>query len=65
MSIHITTIERLESYKINGKHIYRNSVGQWIASEELTSNEMRFFTKHIEAVEMGLVPGIIKGIYTP
>ncbi|WP_271783896.1 hypothetical protein [Aquimarina algiphila] len=66
MSIQITTIERLESYKVNGKHVYKNSNGQWITSEELTCNELRFFYKHIEGIEMGLVPGrIAKGIYTP
>lgn len=50
MSIIIKPIVSHESYEVNGKAIYKNSNGDYIAVNEFTSNERKAFENYRKAV---------------
>lgn len=46
--VRIKPIVEHESYDVNGKEVYKDSNGQWIARQELTANESKAFREHKE-----------------
>ena len=46
MSITIKPIVELESYDVNGKEVYKDTKGNWVARQELTTNEAKAFNEH-------------------
>lgn len=46
MSITIKPIVEHESYDVNGKEVYKDSSGNWLARQELTANESKAFSDH-------------------
>lgn len=44
--IRIKPIVEFESYDVNGKEIYKDTNGNWVAREELTPNEAKAFREH-------------------
>lgn len=44
--ITIKPVVELESYDINGKEVYKDTNGNWIARQELTANESKAFLEH-------------------
>ena len=50
MSIVIVPITDREVYEVNGKEIYKDSNGNWIAREEFTQQERNAFTNYKKAV---------------
>ncbi|MGE4345907.1 MAG: hypothetical protein AB7D46_00690 [Flavobacteriaceae bacterium] len=50
MSIRIKPIEKGEKYEVNGKLVYLDSNGNWIASQELSTNEGKAFNNYRNAV---------------
>lgn len=63
MSIEIKAIAPLREYKVNGKIVYKNLEGKWIATQELTENEKRSFNMHIQAIESKLMPPLMNATY--
>jgi hypothetical protein len=50
--IRIKTIVEHESYEVNGKEVYKDTNGNWVARQELTPNEVKAFTSHkINAID--------------
>lgn len=50
MSVTITPITDHESYSVNNKEIYKDSNGNWIAREELTTQENNAFSNYRKSV---------------
>ena len=50
MSIVINPISDHELYEVNGKEIYKDSNGNWIAREEFTQQERNSFQNYRKAV---------------
>ena len=50
MSVVINPITDHEVYEVNGKEIYKDSNGNWIAREEFTQQERNAFTIYKKAV---------------
>jgi len=50
MSIKITPITDHELYEINGKEIYKDTNGNWIARQEFTQQERNAFNNYKKAV---------------
>jgi phage terminase large subunit len=50
MSIVINPISDHELYEVNGKEIYKDSNGNWIAREEFTQQERNAFQNYRKAV---------------
>lgn len=50
MSIVINPISDNELYEVNGKEIYKDSNGNWIAREEFTQQERNAFQNYRKAV---------------
>lgn len=50
MSIVINPISDYELYEVNGKEIYKDSNGNWIAREEFTQQERNAFQNYRKAV---------------
>lgn len=50
MSIIIQPIDKGEKYEVNGKVVYLDSNGNWIATQELTANEGKAFNNYRNAV---------------
>ena len=50
MSIVINPISDHELYEVNGKEIYKDSNGNWIAREEFTQQERNTFQNYRKAV---------------
>lgn len=50
MSIVINPISDHELYEVNGKEIYKDSNGNWIAREEFTKQERNAFQNYRKAV---------------
>lgn len=50
MSIAITPITDHELYEINGKEIYKDTNGNWIARQEFTQQERNAFNNYKKAV---------------
>ena len=50
MSIVIIPITDHEVYEVNGKEIYKDSNGNWIAREEFTQQERNAFTNYKKTV---------------
>lgn len=50
MSIKIKPIEQGEKYEVNGKVVYLDSNQNWIATQELTTNEAKAFQNYKEAI---------------
>ena len=50
MSVTITPIEDHERYSVNNKEVYKDSNGNWIQRQELTSQEANAFTNYKKAV---------------
>ena len=50
MSIVINPISDHELYEVNGKEIYKDSNGNWIAREEITQQERNAFQNYRKAV---------------
>lgn len=48
--ITIKPIEKGERYEVNGKTVYIDSNGNWIATEELTVNEGKAFNNYKNAI---------------
>ena len=48
--ITIVPITDHEVYEVNGKEIYKDSNGNWIAREEFTQQERNTFTNYKKAV---------------
>lgn len=46
MSITIKPIVEHESYDVNGKEVYKDSNNNWVARQELTTNEAKAFNEH-------------------
>lgn len=46
MPVEIKTITRGEEYTVNGKSVYKDSNGNWVAREELTESEFVAFRRH-------------------
>ena len=44
--ITIKPIVELESYDVNGKEVYKDTNGNWVARQELTANESNAFLNH-------------------
>lgn len=44
--ITIKPIVEFESYDVNGKEVYKDTNGHWIARQELTANEAKAFNQH-------------------
>ncbi len=54
MAIRITQIDE-STLRINGKIVYKDANGKWIANTELTPSEKRDFLNHLEAIGEELV----------
>lgn len=50
MSVTIKPIVSHESYEVNGKEIYKNANGDYMAKQEFTSNELKAFENYRKAV---------------
>lgn len=50
MSILIKPITDHEMYDVNGKEIYKDGNGNWIAQDELTQQERNAFSNYRKAV---------------
>ena len=50
MSVVINPITDHELYEVNGKEIYKDSNGNWIAREEFTQQERNAFQNYRKAV---------------
>ena len=50
MSVKIIPITDHESYNVNGKEIYNDTNGNWIARQELTTQEANAFNNYKKAV---------------
>jgi hypothetical protein len=50
MSVRITPLVDHESYSINNKEVYKDSNGNWIYRQELTSQEVNAFHNYKKAV---------------
>lgn len=50
MSIVINPISDHELYEVNGKEIYKDSKGNWIAREYFTQQELNAFNNYKKAV---------------
>ena len=46
MSVKIKPLEKGEKYEVNGKEVYLDSNGNWIATQELTLNEVQAFQNY-------------------
>jgi hypothetical protein len=44
--ITIKPIVEHESYSVNGKEVYKDTNGNWLAREELTASELKSFHEH-------------------
>ena len=42
----IKPIVEHESYDVNGKEVYKDTNGNWLARQELTANEAKAFSEH-------------------
>lgn len=51
MSIEIREVTKNDEYTVNGKCVYKDSNGNWIAREELTEAEYVEFRRHIKIKE--------------
>ena len=50
MSVTIIPITDHESYSVNNKQVYKDSNGNWIARQELTTQENNAFSNYRKAV---------------
>ena len=50
MSVTINPVIDHESYNVNGKEIYKDTNGNWIARQELTTQETMAFGNYRKAV---------------
>jgi hypothetical protein len=50
MSVTITPLDKGERYRVNNTVVYKDSNENWIATQELTSNEKRVFNNYIQEV---------------
>jgi hypothetical protein len=50
MSVKIAPIVDHESYNVNGKEVYKDSNGNWIQRQELTTQETAAFNNYKKAV---------------
>lgn len=50
MSVIIEPITDHESYSVNGKEVYNDGSDNWIARQELTSQELNAFNNYKKAV---------------
>lgn len=50
MSVQITEISH-NVFEVNGKTIYKDGNGNWVAQEELTPAEQNSFKQHLKAIE--------------
>lgn len=50
MSVKIKPIDIGEKYEVNGKIVYLDSNENWIASQELTTNEVNAFGNYRQAI---------------
>jgi hypothetical protein len=50
MSVRIEPIIDHESYNVNDKEVYKDSNGNWIQRQELTSQELNAFNNYKKAV---------------
>jgi hypothetical protein len=50
MSVRIEPKTDHESYNVNGKEVYKDSNGNWIQRQELTSQELNAFNNYKKAV---------------
>ena len=50
MSVRIIPIVDHESYNVNNKEVYKDSNGNWIQRQELTSQEANAFANYKKAV---------------
>jgi hypothetical protein len=48
MSVQITKISQ-DVFEVNGKTMSKDMEGNWIASEELTTQELKFFREHLKS----------------
>lgn len=55
MSITIKPIAADELYEVNGKELYKDSNGNWIARIELTNQECIAFNNYMKAIQEGQV----------
>lgn len=50
MAIEIKPIVQHESYSVNGKEVYKDSHGNWIARHEMTMQETNAFNNYKKVV---------------
>jgi hypothetical protein len=50
MSVTILPVVDHESYNVNGKEVYKDSNGNWIARQELSTQETMAFSNYRKAV---------------
>lgn len=50
MSVRIIPIQDHESYNVNGKEVYKDTNGNWIQRQELTTQETNAFNNYKKAV---------------
>jgi hypothetical protein len=66
MSVRIIPIVDHESYRVNNKEVYKDSNGNWIYRQELTSQEANAFTNYKKAViENAAFKKHTKATYSP
>lgn len=51
MQVEIITIQQLQEYEVNGKNVYKDSNGNFIAREELTETEYCAFRSQLKRQE--------------
>ena len=51
MAVEIKEIKKHEEYEVNGKTIYKDGNGNWIAQEELTEREFQEWKRHKKLIE--------------
>lgn len=50
MSVQINEISH-DVFEVNGKTIYKDANGHWVAQEELTPSEHKSFKQHLNSIE--------------
>lgn len=50
-TVEIRTIQKFHEYEVNGKNVYKDSNGYFIAREELTEFEFTAFKKEVKRQE--------------